>query len=89
LTRFNTAFPCSRDVLSVLGTSCGAVCNPELTGNADKAIIYSQDVPTCERMAVNATIVNSSSDDSAMVTMRTPKIVKYDPEESLKTNKGD
>jgi hypothetical protein len=89
IPKFNTVFPCSRDLSSSLATSCSPVCNPELTGNAGKAIIYSQDVAGCERMAVNATIVNSSSDDSVMVTMRTPKIVRYGLEDSIRTNRGD
>jgi hypothetical protein len=89
IPKFNTVFPCSRGLSSSLATSCSPVCNPELTNIAGKAIIYSQDVAGCERMAVNATIVNSNSDDSAMITMRTPKIVKYGLVESVRTNKGD
>ena len=89
ITRFNTVFPCSRNLPSVLATSCSPVCAPELTSNAGKAVIYSQNVAGCEQMAVNATIVNSSSDDSVMITMRTPKIVKYNLVDTVKTNKGD
>jgi len=89
ILKFNTVFPCSRILSSTLATSCSPVCSPELVSNAGKAIVYSQDVAGCERMAVNATIVNSSSDDSVMVTMRTPKIVKYGLEDSIRTNKGD
>jgi hypothetical protein len=87
--RFNTVFPCSRNLPSILATSCSPVCAPELVNNAGKAIIYSQNVAGCEQMAVNATIVNSSSDDSAIITMRTPKIVKYGLVEPVRTNKGD
>lgn len=89
IRKFNTVFACSRNLTSGLATSCGLTCDPELTGVAGKAIIYSQNEPGCERIAVNATIVNSSSDDTVMVTMRNPKIVKYDRVESNKSNKGD
>lgn len=88
---FETAYPCSRTMTNFVAASCVASnnCNPELVFNAGKAIVYSSRAATCERMAVNVTVINTSSDDTTIASIHTPKIVKYSVAERPRSNKGD
>jgi hypothetical protein len=89
---FETAYPCSRTMTNFVAASCAVAshnCNPALVFNAGKAIVYSSRAATCERMAVNATVINTSSDDTTIASIHTPKIVKYSVAERPRSNKGD
>jgi len=85
---FGTAFQCSRTPINMTAAfSCGDICNPQLTGHAGKALIYSSQRAGCEKMAVNAVIVTTSTDDTVATSARTPKIVNL--QSSVPANIGD
>jgi hypothetical protein len=84
-----TSYFCSRDIPDTWGLACDAICNPELTSYDGKAFIFSTKVGKCERMAISATIYNSTSDDSEILATRTPAIVKRLPSVAPWTTRGD
>jgi hypothetical protein len=83
---------CSRLVPDGTGADiapCFATCNPQLTFTEAKAVIFSTKTDACAHMAVDAIQVYTDTTDTAVQGVRSPAIVKFDPEELAKTNKGD
>lgn len=69
---------------------CDHVCNRPLVAHDGKLHISSSMKPTsCERLMVEAYVVQSNSEDSIVLGMRNARIIRTSPDIKMRTNRGD